>query len=81
MHDCGDDAVSAPGLPASLYPPGYRDPEYDGTVAGFCDVVLNARIAALTEGINDHYKDILPDGMQFEWVPLEGTAPGERETV
>ena len=60
----------------SLYPPGYRDPEYDGTEAGFRDVVLPARIAALEEGLNERYKDQLPAGMRFRWSaePLPGGA-------
>jgi len=34
------------------YPADYRDPEYDGTVAGFRDVVLPARVKALEQSIN-----------------------------
>lgn len=58
----------------SFYPPGYRDPEWDGTEAGFRDVVLPARIAALTEGINAAFAGILPDGMRFEFVPIHSSA-------
>ena len=57
-----------PGLPGSLYPPGYRDPEWDGTEAQFRDIVLPARMAALAEGVNERYKDVLPEGVRFEWV-------------
>lgn len=51
----------------SLYPEGYTDPEWGGTEAGYRDVVLPARIAALTEGINERYADVLPEGMRFAW--------------
>lgn len=56
-------------LPPSLYPPGYRDPEWDGTEAGFRDVVLPARVKALEQGINEWFADVLPEGMRWEWVP------------
>ena len=59
-----------PDEPADFgYPPGYRDPEYDGTERGFAEVVLPARIEALTESLNDRYAGLLPDGCRFEWSP------------
>jgi hypothetical protein len=50
------------------YPEDYRDPEYDGTVAGFRDVVLPARVKALERSLNETFADLLPDGMRFEWT-------------
>jgi hypothetical protein len=61
--------VSEP--PDSLYPPGYRDPDWDGTEEGFRNVVLPARVKALTEGINERYAGVLPEGMRFEFVSSE----------
>ena len=50
------------------YPEDYRDPEYDGTVAGFRDVVLPARIKAIGRSLNDAFADLLPEGCRFEWA-------------
>jgi hypothetical protein len=50
------------------YPEGYEDPEYDGTVAGFRDVVLPARVKALEGSLNDAFADLLPEGCRFEWT-------------
>jgi hypothetical protein len=49
----------------SLYPPGYRDPEWDGTEEGFREIVLPARIKAVTQELNRRCP--LPDGMRLEW--------------
>jgi len=54
------------------YPEDYRDPEYDGTVAGFRDVVLPARVKALEKSINEAFADLLPEGCRFEWVSTDG---------
>jgi hypothetical protein len=51
------------------YPPGYSDPEYDGTEAGFAAVVLPARAKALQEALNAAYADVLPEGVTFQWLP------------
>lgn len=56
-------------MPASVYPDGYRDPPWDGTAEGFRDVVIPARIAAMTEMLSR----ALPDGMRFEWVEPDGS--------
>lgn len=50
------------------YPADHRDPEYDGTVAGFRDVVLPARVKALEKSINEAFADLLPEGCRFEWT-------------
>ena len=50
------------------YPEDYRDPEYDGTVAGFRDVVLPARVKALERSLNEAFADLLPEGAKWEWV-------------
>jgi hypothetical protein len=50
------------------YPDGYQDPDWDGTVAGFRDVVLPARIAALGESLNSAFGDLLPGGCEFRWA-------------
>lgn len=50
------------------YPEDYQDPEYDGTVAGFRDVVLPARVKALEKSLNEAFADILPPGARFEWT-------------
>lgn len=49
------------------YPDGYQDPEYDGTMAGFRDVVIPARAEALKQSLNETFADVLPDGVRFEW--------------
>ena len=54
------------------YPEDYRDPEYDGTVAGFRDVVLPARVKALEQSINETFADLLPEGCRFEWARDDG---------
>ena len=66
-------------LPPFGYPEGYRDPEYDGTVAGFRDVVLPARVEALERSLNEALAGILPPGMRFEWATSDDvTAPALR---
>jgi hypothetical protein len=50
----------------SLYPDGYRDPEWDGSEKEFREIVLPARVAAITQGLNDRFADVLPEGMRFE---------------
>jgi len=52
----------------SLYPEGYQDPPWDGTEAGFRDVVIPARTAAITQGLTEQFADVLPEGMRFEWT-------------
>ena len=48
------------------YPDGYHDPEWDGTEAQFRDIVIPARIQAITGKLNADLD--LPDGLRFEWV-------------
>jgi hypothetical protein len=55
-------------LPAFGYPDDYRDPEYDGTTAGFRDIVLPARRKALERSFNEAFAGLLPEGCRFEWV-------------
>lgn len=50
------------------YPEDYQDPPFDGTTAGFRDIVLPARIAALEQSLNDAFAGILPPGVRFEWT-------------
>ena len=50
------------------YPEDYQDPEYDGSVAGFRDVVLPARVKALEKSLNETFADLLPEGCRFEWT-------------
>ena len=57
-----------PGI-RTAYPDGYRDPEWDGTFAGFRDVVIPARVKAITGKLNADLEP--PDGMRFEWVAGE----------
>lgn len=54
------------------YPGDYRDPEYDGTVAQFRDIVLPARVKALEKSLNEAFADLLPPGAKFEWVTRGG---------
>ena len=54
------------------YPDDYRDPEYDGTVAGFRDVVLPARVKALERSLNEAFADLLPEGMKWKWASTDG---------
>ena len=49
------------------YPEGYQDPLFDGTVAGFGEVVLPARRDALLGEINGHLRDHGITGLQFAW--------------
>ena len=56
------------GLPPSLYPPGYRDPEWDGSEAQFRDVVLPARVEAMERTLNEHLQELVPGTeMRWEW--------------
>ena len=48
------------------YPEGYADPPSDGTVAGFRDVVLPARIRAIEQFLGDALADLLPEGCRLE---------------
>lgn len=52
-------------LPESLYPPGYRDPPWDGSAAQFRDRVLPARAAAIGRTLNGVTG--LPDGLRLEF--------------
>jgi hypothetical protein len=62
----GDEFLS--GARRFGYPEGYRDPPFDGTEAGFRDVVLPARVEALERSLNEAFADLLPEGCRFEWV-------------
>ena len=57
--------------PNGGYPEDYRDPEYDGTVAGFGDVVIPARLEAIGRTLNEAFADLLPEGCRFEYGPAE----------
>ena len=58
------------------YPEGYRDPDWDGTEEDFASKVVPARMEAVAESLNDRLKNMLPDGVRFEWAaPCE---PSER---
>jgi hypothetical protein len=48
------------------YPEDYRDPECDGSLEEFRDIVLPARIRALERALNEALADLLPEGMRFE---------------
>ena len=50
------------------YPEDYCDPPYDGTVEGFRDVVIPARIEAIQRSLNEAFGDLLPEGCRFEWA-------------
>jgi len=52
----------------SLYPDGYRDPEWDGSEEQFRDIVVPARIAAIEQGISERFAGVLPEGVRFEWA-------------
>jgi hypothetical protein len=52
--------------PNNGYPEDYRDPAYDGTLEGFRDVVIPARLEAVTRSLNEAFADLLPDGCRFE---------------
>lgn len=56
-------------------PEDYRNPEWDGTTAGFRDIVLPARAKALEQSLNETFADLLPEGVRFEWTTKEET-PG-----
>jgi len=60
------------------YPEDYCDPAYDGTPAGFRDVVIPARLKALERSINETFADLLPEGCRFEYAPVE---PSRTERV
>ncbi len=49
------------------YPPGYRDPPYDGTVKGFGEVVLPRRTEALLESMNGHLDSHGLTEFRFAW--------------
>jgi hypothetical protein len=49
------------------YPDGYADPPWDGTTAGFRDVVLPARTAAIRKSLNDHLASHGFADLRFEW--------------
>jgi len=57
-----------PELPASGYPGDYRDPDWDGTTAGFRDIMLPARVKALEQSLNEAFAGPLPEGVKFEWT-------------
>ena len=59
---------------AGLYPEGYQDPEWDGTVAGFRDKVLPARQAAISETLNALLAALVP-GLRWEWAALDAEEP------
>jgi hypothetical protein len=48
--------------------------------ARYRDVVLPARVAAIEQGLNERFADLLPEGMRWEWASTEdeGEAPDER---
>ena len=52
--------------PAS-YPDGYADPPWDGTTAGFRDVVLPARTAAIADSFTAHLASHGFADLRFEW--------------
>ena len=56
----------AVSLPPSLYPEGYRDPEWDGSEAQFREVVLPARSAAMLRTLNEHLQELMP-GTEMRW--------------
>ena len=58
----GDDCDGFPG-----YPAGYADPPWDGTTAGFRDVVLPARTAALADSFTAHLASHGFADLRFEW--------------
>jgi hypothetical protein len=62
----GDEFLS--GARRFGYPEDYEDPPFDGTTAGFRDVVLPARVEALERSLNEAFADLLPEGCRFEWV-------------
>jgi hypothetical protein len=69
------------GTVTTLYPDGYRDPEWDGTVEDFAAKVLPARAAAITQGLNERFADVLPEGCRFEWVSVPGPVPPPEVTL
>jgi hypothetical protein len=62
-------------LGGTLYPDGYRDPEWDGSEAQFRDIVLPARLTAIAAEVNRRFADVLPEGARFKWVSGEDEAP------
>ena len=58
----GDDCDGLGG-----YPDGYADPPWDGTTAGFRDVVLPARTAALADAFTAHLAFHGFADLRFEW--------------
>lgn len=60
----GDGCDGWPG-----YPDGYSDPPWDGTEAGFRDVVLPARSGALAESYTAHLAEHGFGEMRFGWGP------------
>jgi hypothetical protein len=50
------------------YPEGYRDPEWDGTLAQYRDIVLPARMDALKQSMDAVLADAGFPDLHFEWV-------------
>ena len=55
--------------PNGGYPEGYRDPPYDGTLEGFRDAVIPARLKAVERSLNGAFGDLLPEGCRFTYEP------------
>ena len=55
--------------PVPSYPEGYADPPFDGTIDGFRDVVIPARLKAIEQSLSHALADLLPDGQRLEWTP------------
>ena len=66
----------ADGPAVVTYPEGYADPPSDGTVAGFRDVVLPARIRAIEQSLSEALADLLPEGYRLEADREALTVPG-----
>lgn len=54
--------VTFSGAPVPGYPPGYQDPDWDGTTEGF-QTVIDARSAALADSMSG----VLSPSMAFAW--------------
>ena len=52
----------------SLYPEGYADPPYDGTVEGWREVVLPARMEAIRVTFDAMLADLGFPDMHWEWA-------------
>ena len=59
-----------------MFPDGYRDPVWDGSVAGF-RTVAEARAEAVCEGLSAG----LPDGLSFEFTAPGAATWAELETL